>query len=53
MHSARRVVEDAATERPESRAERDGESAVASRVDGLKVLADALEQLPVCRNDGA
>ncbi len=47
MHSARRVVEDAATDRPESRAERGGESTVASRVDGLKVLADALGQLPV------
>jgi cyclopropane-fatty-acyl-phospholipid synthase len=47
MHSARRVVDDAATDRPDGRAERGGESTVASRVDGLKVLADALDQLPV------
>jgi cyclopropane-fatty-acyl-phospholipid synthase len=47
MHSARRVVEDAVTDRPDDRAERGGESTVASRVDGLKVLADALGELPV------
>ena len=49
MHSERstRVVDDAATDRPEERAARARTRTVASRVDGLKVLADALGQLPV------
>ena len=48
MHSERSgVVEDAATDRPEGRAARAGARTVASRVDGLKVLAGALGQLPV------
>ena len=37
MHSERRVVSDAATDRQESRAERAGARTVASKVDGLKV----------------
>ncbi len=42
MHSERRVVSDAATDRPESHAERAGARTVAARVDGMKVLAGAL-----------
>jgi cyclopropane-fatty-acyl-phospholipid synthase len=46
MHSERAtgVVDDPATDRPEGQT---GARTVASRVDGLKVLAGALEQLPV------
>ena len=51
MHSERSgVVDDAATDRPEGRAARTGARTVASRVDGMKVLAGALGQLP---RDGA
>jgi cyclopropane-fatty-acyl-phospholipid synthase len=47
MHSERGIVDDAATDRPARRAARHGARTVASRVHGLKVLADALGQLPV------
>ena len=47
MHSERRVVSDAATDRDESHAARDGARTVASKVHGLKVVAGALEQLPL------
>ena len=46
MHSERRVVSDAATDQQESHAERAGARTVAAKVDGLKVVAGALEQLP-------
>jgi cyclopropane-fatty-acyl-phospholipid synthase len=49
MHSERAtgVVDDAVTDRPEGRSARAGARTVAARVDGLKVLAEALGQLPV------
>ena len=47
MHSQRRVVDDAATDRTESHAAHNGARTVASKVHGLKVLAGALEQLPL------
>src|SRR3954466_14982141 len=47
MHSERRAVSDAATDRHESQAVHDGARTVASKVHGLKVVAGALEQLPL------
>jgi cyclopropane-fatty-acyl-phospholipid synthase len=47
MHRERGGVDDGATDRPESRAALDGARTVASKVHGLKVLAGALEQLPL------